>query len=173
MGGTVLGARHVKQHKRARQDGRRIDNSIYLFLWTYCYLVRPAIRRSRTIPCSLSKRIGRRTKQSHVQLGVGGNQFALQYISRTRSCITYVCLRHSNNLECSYRNVVRILPYRNFYNLRECFESPPSSAEVNNGGAIPPLPVSLHGVVLNCLMNEAQGKTNLWSHTVNSLEVIL
>jgi hypothetical protein len=32
---------------------------------------------------------------------------------------------------------------------READHSPPSSAEVKNGGAIPPLPVRLHGVVLH------------------------
>jgi hypothetical protein len=32
---------------------------------------------------------------------------------------------------------------------READHSPPSSAEVKNGGAIPPLPLRLHGVVLN------------------------
>jgi hypothetical protein len=32
---------------------------------------------------------------------------------------------------------------------RETHHSPPSGAEVKNGGAIPPLPIRLHGVVLN------------------------
>jgi hypothetical protein len=32
---------------------------------------------------------------------------------------------------------------------REANHSPPSSAEVNYGEAIPPLPMSLHGIVLN------------------------
>jgi hypothetical protein len=32
---------------------------------------------------------------------------------------------------------------------READHSPPSSAEVKNGGAIPPLPIHLHGMVLN------------------------
>jgi hypothetical protein len=32
---------------------------------------------------------------------------------------------------------------------READHSPPSSAEVKNGGAIPPLPIRLHGAVLN------------------------
>jgi hypothetical protein len=34
---------------------------------------------------------------------------------------------------------------------READHSRPSSAEVKNGGAIPPLPIRLHGVVLNWL----------------------
>jgi hypothetical protein len=33
----------------------------------------------------------------------------------------------------------------------EAHHSPPSSVEVKNGGAIPPLPVSIHGMVLNQL----------------------
>jgi hypothetical protein len=37
---------------------------------------------------------------------------------------------------------------------RETDHSPPSSAEVKNGGAIPPLPLRLHGVVLNFLNSE-------------------
>jgi hypothetical protein len=32
---------------------------------------------------------------------------------------------------------------------READHSPPSSAEFKNGGAIPPLPIRLHGVVMN------------------------
>jgi hypothetical protein len=32
---------------------------------------------------------------------------------------------------------------------READHSPPSSAEIKNGGAIPPLPIRLHGLVLN------------------------
>jgi hypothetical protein len=32
---------------------------------------------------------------------------------------------------------------------READHTPPSSAEVKNGGVIPPLPISLHGSVLN------------------------
>jgi hypothetical protein len=32
---------------------------------------------------------------------------------------------------------------------REAGHSPPSSAEVNNGEAIPPLPIRLHGLVRN------------------------
>jgi hypothetical protein len=32
---------------------------------------------------------------------------------------------------------------------READFSPPSTVEVMNGGAIPPLPIRLHGVVLN------------------------
>jgi hypothetical protein len=32
---------------------------------------------------------------------------------------------------------------------RETDHSPPSSADVKNDGAIPPLPIRLHGVVLN------------------------
>jgi hypothetical protein len=32
---------------------------------------------------------------------------------------------------------------------RKTDHSPPSSDEVNNGGAIPPLPVGFHGVMLN------------------------
>jgi hypothetical protein len=34
---------------------------------------------------------------------------------------------------------------------RQADHSPPSSAEVKNGGAIPPLPPCLHGIVLNYL----------------------
>jgi hypothetical protein len=33
--------------------------------------------------------------------------------------------------------------------VRESDHSPPSSAEVKNGGAIPPLPIRLRGVMLN------------------------
>jgi hypothetical protein len=33
--------------------------------------------------------------------------------------------------------------------LGHAHRSPPSSSEVKNGGAIPPLPIHLHGVVLN------------------------
>jgi hypothetical protein len=32
---------------------------------------------------------------------------------------------------------------------RKVDHSTPSSAEVKNGGAIPPLPINLHGIVLN------------------------
>jgi hypothetical protein len=32
---------------------------------------------------------------------------------------------------------------------READHSPPSGAKIKNGGAIPPLPIILHGVVLN------------------------
>jgi hypothetical protein len=32
---------------------------------------------------------------------------------------------------------------------REAENSSPSSAEVKNGGAMPPLPIFLHGIVLN------------------------
>jgi hypothetical protein len=32
---------------------------------------------------------------------------------------------------------------------READDSPPSSSEIKNGGAVPPLPIRLHGVVLN------------------------
>jgi hypothetical protein len=32
---------------------------------------------------------------------------------------------------------------------RESDHSPPSSSEIKNGGAIPPLPIYLHGIVLN------------------------
>jgi hypothetical protein len=32
---------------------------------------------------------------------------------------------------------------------READHSPPSSVEVKNGGVIPPLPICLHGVLLN------------------------
>jgi hypothetical protein len=32
---------------------------------------------------------------------------------------------------------------------READRSPPSSAEIKNGGAIPPLPICVHGIVLN------------------------
>jgi hypothetical protein len=32
---------------------------------------------------------------------------------------------------------------------READRSPPSSAEVKNGGGMPPFPIRLHGVVLN------------------------
>jgi hypothetical protein len=32
---------------------------------------------------------------------------------------------------------------------REAEQSPPSSVEVKNGGALPPLPICLHGIVFN------------------------
>jgi hypothetical protein len=31
----------------------------------------------------------------------------------------------------------------------EADHSPPSSAQIKNGGAVPPLPICLHGIVLN------------------------
>jgi hypothetical protein len=34
---------------------------------------------------------------------------------------------------------------------REANHSPPSSAEVKNGEAVPPLPIFLHGMVLNSM----------------------
>jgi hypothetical protein len=36
---------------------------------------------------------------------------------------------------------------------READHSPPSRAEVKNGGAVSPLPIRLHGIVPNCLIN--------------------
>jgi hypothetical protein len=36
---------------------------------------------------------------------------------------------------------------------RDTNHSPPSSAEVKNGGTIPPLPPMSHGLVLNSLIN--------------------
>jgi hypothetical protein len=45
---------------------------------------------------------------------------------------------------------------------READHSPPSSAEVKNGGAIPPLPMRVHGRVLNHLSTG----TTLWKVAV-------
>jgi hypothetical protein len=42
---------------------------------------------------------------------------------------------------------------------READHSPPSSAKVKNGEAIPPLPLRLHGVVLNYLIKQRDNFT--------------
>jgi hypothetical protein len=42
---------------------------------------------------------------------------------------------------------------------READRSPPSSAKVKNGGAIPPLPTCLHGIVLNELIKHRDNFT--------------
>jgi hypothetical protein len=40
---------------------------------------------------------------------------------------------------------------------RETDHSPPSSSEVKNDGTIPPLPIVLHGIVLNCRSQRPRG----------------
>jgi hypothetical protein len=48
---------------------------------------------------------------------------------------------------------------------REANNSPPSSTEVKNGGAIPPLPICHHGVMLNKLSTGTNVLYLLYKHT--------
>jgi hypothetical protein len=48
------------------------------------------------------------------------------------------------------------------WQMREADHSPPFSAKVKNGGAIPPLPIWLHGIVLNYISSKSSALV-LWS----------